>query len=75
MSREKGRGERMFPARPSPGPDFGQCVAVVAVAVVVVAVVVAAPAGAALAEVGLGEIMALQAEMVSVPPEPRPLGR
>ena len=28
-----------------------------------------------LAEVGLGEIMALQAEMVSVPPPPRPLGR
>jgi len=28
-----------------------------------------------LAEVGLGEIMALQAEMVSVPPTPRPLGR
>ena len=28
-----------------------------------------------LAEVGLGEIMALQAEMVSVPPQPRPAGR
>jgi hypothetical protein len=27
-----------------------------------------------LAEVGLAEIMALQAELVSVPPKPRPVG-